>query len=274
MRAQGRPVGVIEVFSRSTGRRFTDGEQRALGRLAARAAPFVDSRLQAHVDELTDLNDFRFFRQALANEVAAAQRHDRRLGLLAFDLVGLGEINDAPGLGPAAGDTVLRAVGHLARETVRRSDVACRRGGDEFVVLLPECGLDGADQVYRRLSEQIGDLRVEYEGRELSPVGVSGGAVELRRYENADSLFDRADEALDRAKSWGRGRIAWGLDDRSEPPADAAYGLGSDGHACSVCVDFRPGTRISGYCERWNAPVDPEGGCSAFAPRPSYSSEL
>lgn len=55
----------------------------------------------------------------------------------------------------------------------------------------------------------------------LSPVGVSAGAVELRRDDDAESFFQRADEALYRAKAWGKGRLAWGDGDRPEPPAEA-----------------------------------------------------
>jgi diguanylate cyclase (GGDEF)-like protein len=223
-----------------------------------------DLHSTAGVDGPANPNEIHVFRNALAREVAVAQRHERRLGLLAFDLVGLGEITDVPDLGPDAGDIVLRAVDGLTRKTVRRSDIACRKGAGEFLVILTESGLDGAEEVYRRLRHGLADLRVEYGGQVLSPVGASAGAVELRRDEDAESLFDRADEALDRARNWGGGRIAWGLDDRIEPPTEAAYGPANNGQACSGCQEFRPGTRVSGYCERWHAPIDPQGVCSAF----------
>jgi diguanylate cyclase (GGDEF)-like protein len=266
IRSQDAPVGVLSVFTRSPGRRFTTAEQRALEQVASRVAPFVESRVQAYVDELTGLNNLRFFRQTLANEVAAAQRYDRRLGLLAFDLDGLKEINDTPGLGHAAGDAMLRAVARVARRAVRRSDVVCRKGGDEFVVILPESGLDGADLLYQRLRREVTALRVEYDGRVLVPAGVSSGAVELRRDDDADSLFQRADAALYRAKNWGRGRLAWGEGDRTAPPPEAAYEPGTGTDACAGCTHFRPGRGETGYCDHWFAPVDAAAVCRAFEP--------
>jgi diguanylate cyclase (GGDEF)-like protein len=267
IRSHGVPVGVLSVFTRSAGRRFTATEQRALEKVAARVAPFVEARVQAFADELTSLNNLRFFRQVLANEVAAAQRYDRRLGLLAFGLDGLRDINDTPGLGHAAGDLMLQAVAKVARRVVRRSDIACRTGGDEFVVILPESGLDGADLLYERLRREVAALRVEYAGQVLVPKGVSAGAVELRRQDDADSLFDRADAALHRAKAWGKGRVAWGAGDRSAPPPEAGYAAGTAATACAGCTHFRPGQQGVGYCEHWHAPVESMAACRSFGPR-------
>jgi len=266
IRSQDDPVGVLSIFSRTPGTSFSEDELVALETIARRVAPFVEARLQAYVDELTNLTNFRFFRQTLDHEVAAAQRYGHRLGLLAFDLDGFKQINDTPGLGHAAGDTVLQAVAALARRVVRRSDVTCRKGGDEFVVILREAGLDAADLLYRRLQRAVTGLRVEYAGQVVVPAGVSAGAVELRREDSADSLFGRADQALIRAKTWGKGRVAWGEGDRSTPPPEARYGAGAPERACAGCLQFRPGRRASGYCERWHAPVDADAACLSFEP--------
>jgi diguanylate cyclase (GGDEF)-like protein len=86
---------------------------------------------------------------------------------------------------------------------VRSADVACRVGGDEFGVILPESTLNDAEQLYRRVQFAVA-------ARPIGPfdrLHLSAGIAELRREDNAEALFQRADEALYRAKETGKGRV-------------------------------------------------------------------
>ena len=89
------------------------------------------------------------------------------------------------------------------RDVVRSADIACRVGGDEFAVILPESTLEDADQLYRRLQQAVS-------GRQLGQAGklyLSAGVAGLRPDDDAKTFFERADEALYRAKEAGKGQV-------------------------------------------------------------------
>jgi diguanylate cyclase (GGDEF)-like protein len=182
---------------------------RELEDLALRAGPaienarrFREARQLADLDALTGLHNRRYFHETLAREVARAHRYDRLLALLVFDLDDFKAINDR--IGHLAGDTVLAQVAERVRDVVRSADVACRVGGDEFAIILPESTIDDADQLYRRLQTQIASRPMPEAGRLL----ISGGIAQLREGDDGVAFFQRADDALYRAKAAGKGRVA------------------------------------------------------------------
>ena len=132
-------------------------------------------------DPLTGLHNRRFFDEALARATAAAKRYRRDLALVLFDLDGLKAINDTRG--HAAGDAALKTLARVLDRSARTADTVCRIGGDEFAVILPETGEDGA----RVFAERVADC--------LKTLHVSFGAAALP----AD-LFAAADAALLAAK--------------------------------------------------------------------------
>ena len=89
------------------------------------------------------------------------------------------------------------------RDVVRSADIACRVGGDEFAVILPESSTADADQLYHRLLGVISSRPVGHAGR----LSVSAGIAELREDEAPTTFFERADEALYRAKEHGKGQV-------------------------------------------------------------------
>src|SRR4051812_47460526 len=204
----GVKIGYLAVYTRNAGRRFDDDDLRQLEELTARAAPaienarrFKEARQLADLDALTGLHNRRYFHEMLAREVARAQRYDRKLALVVFDLDDFKAINDR--IGHLAGDAVLAEAADRVREVVRSADVACRVGGDEFAVILPESTLRDADQLYRRLEHAVS-------ARPVGPVGrlhLSAGVTELRPDDDTISFFERADEALYRAKGAGKATI-------------------------------------------------------------------
>jgi diguanylate cyclase (GGDEF)-like protein len=201
--------GMLTVFSRTPGYAFTPEEQAAAEDLTARAAPAIDNASRYHeakrladIDAHTGLHNRRYFHETLTREVARSQRYERSLALVVFDLDDFKEINDQ--LGHLAGDAVLGQVGDRVRGVVRSSDIACRVGGDEFGIVLPESTLEDAERLCERLKTHL----VEEPIQQASRLQISAGIAGLRPQDDAISLFERADDALYRAKEAGKGRVA------------------------------------------------------------------
>ena len=151
----------------------------------------------AALDQLTGLYNRRSGEQRLAEEISPAVRHERPLTILLADLDGLKQINDR--LGHAAGDLVLKGFSERLRKAIRGSDLAVRLGGDEFMVLLPECRAEEVKHVLNRLD----GLEVEFEGAKI-PVRFSRGWTDYKPGETAEELLRRGDEALYADKRAGK----------------------------------------------------------------------
>ncbi|MDQ3867360.1 MAG: diguanylate cyclase [Actinomycetota bacterium] len=200
-------VGTLAVFWRTREREPSESELAALEDLAATAGPaiengrrFREARKLADLDALTSLHNRRYFHDTLAREVARAHRYDRRLALVVFDIDDFKLINER--VGHLAGDSVLAQLADRVRSVVRSADIACRVGGDEFAVILPESALTDAEQLYRRLQFAL-SARPTGSGERLH---LSAGVAELTPEDDAVSFFERADEALFRAKETGKGQ--------------------------------------------------------------------
>jgi two-component system, cell cycle response regulator len=199
--------GMLAVFNRKPGFTFDEATIAELEALAARAGPaienarrFREARKLADVDALTGLHNRRYFHETLAREVARAKRYGRTLALILLDLDDFKSVNDR--IGHLGGDEVLAEIGERMRSVVRSADVACRIGGEEFAVLLPESSLEDAEQLYERLATAVANGPVGDLGR----LSLSGGITHLRPDDDRTSIFERADDALYRAKSDGKGR--------------------------------------------------------------------
>jgi diguanylate cyclase (GGDEF)-like protein len=205
---EGEQLGYLAAYSRSGRDAFADAATVELEELALRAGPAIDNarrfreaRQLADLDALTGLHNRRYFHETLQREVARAQRYDRSLALLIFDVDDFKAINDR--IGHLAGDAVLAEAADRVRDVVRAADVACRIGGDEFAVILPESSLQHADQLYGRLEAAVSMRPVGQAGR----LHLSAGVTELRPDDDAISFFERADEALYQAKGSGKATV-------------------------------------------------------------------
>lgn len=163
----------------------------------------------SHTDGLTGVRNRRFFDQALENEWERSCREHRRLSLLLIDVDHFKRYNDSQG--HQAGDDCLRAVAGAVTAGVKRpADSVSRYGGEEFAVLLPETGPEGALEVARRIRARLHEKRLPHPGQaDDAIVTVSIGAASLwpRDHDGRGELVARADEALYRAKGSGRDRI-------------------------------------------------------------------
>jgi diguanylate cyclase (GGDEF)-like protein len=151
----------------------------------------------AALDPLTGLFNRRSGEQRLSEEISRTQRHDRALTILMMDLDSLKQVNDK--YGHASGDTMLKAFSGRLTRAVRGSDHAVRLGGDEFMVILPECKPEEVRHVLARLE----GLTIQCE-TDIVPVGFSFGWAEHQSSESADDLIRRADQALYENKRAGK----------------------------------------------------------------------
>ncbi|HKI86999.1 MAG TPA: GGDEF domain-containing protein [Thermoanaerobaculia bacterium] len=169
-------------------------------RLAARA------RRQATTDPLTGLVNRRGFGTRSRRELSRSRRQGERLALVLVDVDQLKTINDR--FGHAVGDRVLKHVAATIADLVRKSDLVARFGGDEFVILLWSADRQGAMAATERIRCTIGDTPVNCDGQ-LIHLTLSAGVAEIGPLEGeVEAAIGRADEALYRAKSAGRDRVA------------------------------------------------------------------
>ena len=201
-------VGSLAIFTRSPSHHFPESEVLDLEEIADRASPaivnalrFREVRQLADIDGLTRLYNRRVFHESLTREVARARRYERRLALVVFDVDDFKEVNEK--LGHLEGDGVLAEVAARIRLAVRTADIACRVGGDEFAAILPESALADGVKLSERLQAAIAAPPVIQIGR----LGISAGVAELAPFDDARSLFERADQALYQAKGEGKGRV-------------------------------------------------------------------
>jgi len=161
-------------------------------------------------DELTGLCNQRFFYATLGREVEAARRYRSHLALLLLDLDHFKLYNDS--YGHLEGDRVLKRFAVSLREAVRATDLACRYGGEEFVVLLPHTDLEEALVVAERIRQGVQDLEfypvVPGQGQRKARITVSVGAALYSAGGDMNELVRQADTAMYRAKEAGRNRVA------------------------------------------------------------------
>jgi diguanylate cyclase (GGDEF)-like protein len=165
------------------------------------------ARRIAITDQLTGLHNFGYFRDRLREEHARAERYQRLLSLIIFDIDHFKLYNDQHG--HPAGNGVLVTIASILREQVREVDIVARYGGEEFVVLLPEATRREATRMAARISEIVAAtafplMESQPLGRLTLSAGVATYPVDAA---NGEELVERADESLYEAKRTGRSRV-------------------------------------------------------------------
>ncbi|MGC4000296.1 MAG: diguanylate cyclase [Anaeromyxobacter sp.] len=163
-------------------------------------------RNQATRDPLTGLFNRRYLEDTAARELARVRRTGSPLSVVMLDVDHFKKFNDTHG--HAAGDAVLKEVAGLLRSTFRTADVVCRYGGEEFLVLMPDCASGDAVRRAEALRAAVASLNVPCDGRTLGTVTISAGVATFPADgTDEETLFHAADEALYASKHQGRDRI-------------------------------------------------------------------
>ena len=168
---------------------------------------------QASTDPLTGTMNRTRIEERACFELMRSDRYGDKLALIMIDLDHFKEVNDT--FGHLAGDRVLRGFCEIARNCLRATDVLGRWGGEEFVALLPETGLKGAQFLADRLRTTLEGLCFDGEIKVTASMGVAG----YREGDELASLMGRADAALYRAKENGRNRVVIDLEDMKREAA-------------------------------------------------------
>jgi len=207
----GKAFGILSAQSYSPNA-YTPDDQALLELLAAHAATAIENaRLFAEVqtlaltDPLTGLFNRRYFLALSVQECERSRRYHHPLSLMLMDIDDFKRVNDTYSY--TVGDQVLVAVTELCAARLRKSDVFCRWGGEEFMVLLPETNLEDAREIAERLREQVFCTPIETETGQVS-VSISIGVAELNdQYSDLDGMRAEVDEALHLAKKAGKNRV-------------------------------------------------------------------
>jgi diguanylate cyclase (GGDEF)-like protein len=203
-------VGVIGVPAGAA--TLTPAARRAMATLA----PLLGDSLQtahtiAHLRELSTIDPVTGCStrldglERLRAELKRAQRAKQQVAVLMLDLDYFKSVNDR--YGHQCGDAVLAAIGHTIMQTLRVSDVRCRWGGEEFLVALPESGLDQATRVGLTLARSIAGTTTECDSAPVQLTTSVGITIALPGEEDVEAVLARADAALYRAKADGRNCI-------------------------------------------------------------------
>ncbi len=216
--ASGHPVALVHPFDPTTGAIFLLSNTLVAVALAA-VLNFYSSYMRrsisalnvqaeqmtelAHTDPMTGLANRRWLMEQLGREFSRARRYRRPLSLLYLDLDGFKAINDR--FGHLFGDEVLTGAGRAMKSVLRSTDLLARIGGDEFVVLLPETGIEGAHNVTAKLRKSLNAY-----GQQLGPavpmLSFCAGVSQLHPDNSTiDDILSRADEAQYLAKGTGPG---------------------------------------------------------------------
>jgi diguanylate cyclase (GGDEF)-like protein len=211
---QGEVIGLLYLEGISSDAATRQAQQRLVTRVAEQVALALSNvqlretlRRQSIIDPLTGLFNRRFMDETLRRELIRADRKAASLSLIVLDLDHFKHLNDT--FGHDAGDAVLKATAQVIRQCVRESDLACRFGGEEMVVILPECDGGTARERAEKIRRAIASLDVQHAGRTLGTVTASlGVAVSTEQGTDAETLLRAADQALYQAKHGGRNRVA------------------------------------------------------------------
>lgn len=164
----------------------------------------AETRQSLLEDALTGAQNRRGMDAILSREVARAKRGQNRLVVAMIDVDYFKRVNDT--YGHDAGDHLLVHLTMIAKSVLRESDALVRYGGEEFLLILPDADLKGAEFVLDRLRQVVAKSPFMYEDMKIQ-VTVSAGLAQLKEDENGHSLILRADKALFEAKEAGRDRI-------------------------------------------------------------------
>ena len=202
-------LGVVGVRNQPA---LSQADRRALGAAVALLAIAIrnvqlltQTRDSSVRDKLTGYFNRAYGIEALESELQRVRRTGRSLAVMMFDVDGLKTVND--NYGHLTGDSLLSAVAVQVAATLRAGDIKCRWGGDEFLIILPDTTLTGAEHAGAALTREVGELNIPVPTGSIKSTISVGVAVALPADADPLALIGRADEALYKAKQTGRNRF-------------------------------------------------------------------
>ncbi len=204
--ANDEPIGVINITNKEDSTGFTDEDQKLLLAMGSQAAAAIHRAKLYNLaikDELTGLFIRRFFTHRLQEEIRRANRYQQEFSIIMIDIDHFKQVNDT--YGHAIGDKALVFLARKMESSLRGPDVPCRYGGEEFIILMPETGTQGAKMVAERLRKTLEENKVPEMGRSIT---ISLGVATFPMHgEEAAEIMNAADMALYAAKEEGRNRV-------------------------------------------------------------------
>jgi len=198
----GRTFGMVETYRNIMEKKIDDELVNLVKKLNETQ---MHLRLMSITDELTGLRNRRYIMERLEEEFQRARRSGRPLSLMMLDIDHFKQVNDANG--HLFGDIVLKVVSMRIKSHLRRHDLVGRVGGEEFLVVSPDSGLDDTILVAERVRKVVNDEAI-CDGVRAVSVALSAGVTMMRENDTSvDILFSRADTALYKAKEEGRNRV-------------------------------------------------------------------
>ena len=215
--SRGKAIGAVELIRSGEGKPFRRRDARiAALLLEPMAVALESSQLLRHsqelsvTDDLTKLYNSRYLNASLSREVQRARRYRAQVSLIFLDLDGFKNVNDQHG--HLAGSRALVEVGAVIRNMVREIDIVCRFGCDEFTVILPQTGSEGARIIAERIRQRLEET-VFLETFSLAVrITASFGVATFPDHALSEkSLIQKADEAMYRVKGRGKNAVAEAL---------------------------------------------------------------
>lgn len=211
--AQGEAIGVFHVLLGATDPMQIERKENLALRVSdhlglALAKLKLQEALQ-HLsvrDPLTGLFNRRYMEESMERELIRAARQGKEVGVIMVDIDHFKRFNDT--FGHDGGDALLRKLAKFLQKHVRGSDIACRYGGEEFTLILPDASLEITQQRAEQILAAVRDLRVQQGQKVLDPITLSLGVAVFPGHGNTHrALLQAADVALYRAKETGRDRV-------------------------------------------------------------------
>lgn len=213
---KGNIIGVMEAINKQDKRGFTAFDLEIFEKLSLHAAIAIENAelyMAGICDKMTDLYNHEYFMEQLEKEYQRAKRYGHHLSLIMFDIDHFKSFNDT--YGHQVGDKVIIKIAGLLKKSCRKDlDSACRYGGEEFAMILPDTEKEGAVQFGERIRQSIEELIIPYKKNNLK-VTISGGVsnVQDNHPDSKDDFIKMTDSALYHSKKNGRNCLSYFSDD-------------------------------------------------------------
>jgi diguanylate cyclase (GGDEF)-like protein len=219
---RGRKIGVLNVADKAGDDKFDDVDLSLLEILGPQIAVALESaewheratqfQLMSITDPLTGLLNRRYLEERLTDELNRSERYNYSMSCLMIDIDDFKSYNDRNG--HQAGDVALKITAHALKGALRSADVACRYGGEEFCIVLPQTSLSEAGVIAERMRQRVAEREYPYgKSQPLGNVTVSIGISTLGKYiDTGEKVIAAADRALYTAKAQGKNRIEFYAD--------------------------------------------------------------